>query len=95
MIEAAKKDAPHVVEGEVKEQPKKGKKNQKKECEVPERFKVVKKEKWEEGAMVKGRNEPCTIERIATIVAGIKGVIVEEVCEAAWANTVKVFGLGE
>ncbi|KAK3304010.1 uncharacterized protein B0T15DRAFT_399924 [Chaetomium strumarium] len=69
------------------------KKNQKKEPEVPERFKTVKKEKWEEGAMVKGRNEPCTIERIAKIVAGIKGVSVEEVCEAAWANTVKVFGL--
>lgn len=70
-----------------------GKKNQKKESEVPERYKVVKKEKWEEGAMVKGRNEPCTIERIAKIVAGIKGVSVEEVCEAAWANTVKVFGV--
>ncbi|KAK4226472.1 hypothetical protein QBC38DRAFT_480471 [Podospora fimiseda] len=69
------------------------KKNQKKEPEVPDRFKVVKKEKWEEGAMVKGRNEPCTIERIARIVAGIKGVPVEEVCEAAWANTVKVFGV--
>ncbi|KIH94346.1 TatD DNase family protein [Sporothrix brasiliensis 5110] len=66
--------------------------SKKKEPVVPERFKVVKKEKWVEGAMVKGRNEPCTIERIATIVAAIKGVPVEEVCEAAWANTVKVFG---
>ncbi|CAK7236944.1 hypothetical protein SCUCBS95973_009780 [Sporothrix curviconia] len=66
--------------------------NQKKEPAVPDRFKVVKKEKWEQGAMVKGRNEPCTIERIATAVAGIKGLAVEEVCEAAWANTVKVFG---
>lgn len=73
----------------------KPKKNQKKEPEVPERFKVVKKEKWEEGAMIKGRNEPCSIERVAKIVAGIKGVSIEEVCEAAWANTVKVFGLGE
>ncbi|KAK3387516.1 endodeoxyribonuclease-like protein [Podospora didyma] len=72
-----------------------GKKNQKKEPEVPERFKVVKKEKWEEGAMVKGRNEPCTIERIAKIVAGIKGISVDEVCEAAWTNTVKVFGVVE
>lgn len=71
------------------------KKNAKKESEVPERFKVVKKEKWEEGAMVKGRNEPCTIERIAIIVAEIKGTSVEEVCEAAWRNTVKVFGVGE
>lgn len=97
LVEAAKKDVSPVVEGEAKEQQskKQGKKNQKKESEVPDRFKVVKKEKWEEGAMVKGRNEPCTIERIATIVAGIKGVSVEEVCEAAWTNTVKVFGLGE
>ncbi|KAK0748550.1 hypothetical protein B0T21DRAFT_356773 [Apiosordaria backusii] len=75
-----------------KQQQQQTKKNQKKENEVPDRFKVVKKEKWEEGAMVKGRNEPCTIERIARIVAGIKGVSVEEVCEAAWENTVKVFG---
>ena len=66
--------------------------SKKKEPAVPDRFKVVKKEKWEEGAMIKGRNEPCTIERIATAVAGIKGLTVEEVCEAAWANTVKVFG---
>ncbi|KAL2694397.1 hypothetical protein Neosp_000974 [[Neocosmospora] mangrovei] len=72
---------------------KQNKKNQKKAPEVPERFKVVKKEKWEEGAMVKGRNEPCTIERIAKIIAGIKEVSVEEVCEAAWKNTVTVFGL--
>ncbi|KAI1400705.1 hypothetical protein F4819DRAFT_487276 [Hypoxylon fuscum] len=67
------------------------KKPQKKEPEVPERFKVVKKEKWVEGAMVKGRNEPCMIERVGKIVAGIKGVTVEEVCEAAWRNTTKVF----
>ncbi|KAK1778429.1 hypothetical protein QBC45DRAFT_413927 [Copromyces sp. CBS 386.78] len=73
--------------------PQQQKKNAKKESEVPERFKVVKKEKWEEGAMVKGRNEPCTIERIAIIVAEIKGTSVEEVCEAAWRNTVGVFGL--
>ncbi|PHH91933.1 hypothetical protein CDD83_9718 [Cordyceps sp. RAO-2017] len=74
---------------------KSSKKNQKKEPEVPERFKTVKKEKWEEGAMVKGRNEPCNIERVATVVAAIKGVGVDQVCEAAWNNTVKVFGLAE
>ncbi len=83
-----------LANGDARPQPKKqGKKNQKKEPEVPDRFKVVKKEKWEEGAMVKGRNEPCTIERIARIIAGIKGVSVEEVCEAAWDNTVKVFAI--
>ncbi|KAG6049166.1 hypothetical protein E4U39_006502 [Claviceps sp. Clav50 group G5] len=69
------------------------KKNQKKEPLIQERFKVVKKEKWEEGAMVKGRNEPCTIERVATIVAALKGVSVEQVCEAAWRNSIEVFGI--
>ncbi|CAK7266450.1 hypothetical protein SEPCBS119000_002035 [Sporothrix epigloea] len=66
-------------------------KNKKKPA-VPARFISVKKDKWQKGAMVKGRNEPCNIEYIATIVAGIKGITVEEVCEAAWANTVKLFG---
>lgn len=69
------------------------KKNQKAEPEVPSRFKATKN--WQEGCMIKGRNEPCTIERIAKIVAGIQGVSVEEVCEAAWRNTNKVFNLGE
>ncbi|KAM3503440.1 hypothetical protein MY10362_004187 [Beauveria mimosiformis] len=69
------------------------KKNQKTEPEVPSRFKATKT--WQEGCMIKGRNEPCTIERIAKIVAGIQGVSVEEVCEAAWRNTNKVFDLGE
>lgn len=71
-------------------QPKK-QKNQKKEPDVPERYRSVKKERWAEGAMIKGRNEPCSIDRIAKIVAGIKGITVEEVCESAWQNTVNVF----
>lgn len=78
-----------------KQQQQSSKKSQKKEPEVLERFKSVKKEKWVEGAMVKSRNEPCMIERVAKIVAGIKDIEVEEVCEAAWHNTVKVFGLDE
>ncbi|KAH8821302.1 deoxyribonuclease-like protein tatD [Xylogone sp. PMI_703] len=61
--------------------------------EVP--WKSVKKEKWVEGAMVKGRNEPCMIGRVGWAVAGMKGISVEELTEAAWANTVKMFGLGE
>ncbi|KAI0413441.1 TatD family hydrolase [Xylaria grammica] len=66
-----------------------------KEPEVPERWRTVKKEKWVEGAMVKGRNEPCMIERVGQVVAGVRGEPLRDVCEAAWANTVKVFGLGE
>ncbi|KUI67367.1 Deoxyribonuclease Tat-D [Cytospora mali] len=78
-----------------KKQQQSKKKPQKKESEVIERFNTVKKEKWVEGAMVKSRNEPCLIERVAKIVASDKGVPVEEVCEAAWQNTVKVFDLDE
>lgn len=81
------------AEGQPQPPPKKSKKPQKKEPEVPERWKVVKKEKWVEGAMVKGRNEPCSIERVGKIVAGIKGVSIEEVCKAAWKNTTTVFEL--
>ena len=43
---------------------------------------AVKKEKWDAEAMVKGRNEPCTISHVAHVVASVKGVPVEEVCEA-------------
>ncbi|KAL8814209.1 MAG: hypothetical protein Q9223_006554 [Gallowayella weberi] len=63
--------------------------------EGEERWKKVKKEKWEEGAMVKGRNEPCEIGKVARVVAGVKGVSVEEVVETAWKNSVGMFGLGE
>ncbi|RFU24185.1 hypothetical protein B7463_g12155, partial [Scytalidium lignicola] len=61
--------------------------------EVP--WKSVKKEKWIEGAMIKGRNEPCMIGRVAWAVAGMKGINVEELTEAAWENTIRMFGLGE
>jgi TatD DNase family protein len=60
-----------------------------------ERWKNVKKEKWVEGAMVKGRNEPCMISRVAAAVAGIRGITIQEVSERAWENTVRMFGLGE
>ena len=62
---------------------------------VEEGWKSVKKEKWVQGAMVKGRNEPCMISRVAVAVAGIRGVSVEEVTERAWENGVRMFGLGE
>lgn len=59
-------------------------------------MKSVKKEKHQPGdqQMVKGRNEPCTIIRVAEVVAGIKGLSIEEVCEKAWENSVGMFGLG-
>ncbi|KAK3626744.1 hypothetical protein LTR56_015840 [Elasticomyces elasticus] len=63
--------------------------------DAPEMPKSVKKEKWSAEAMVKGRNEPCMIPRVAYAVAGIKGVSVEVVCEHAWRNSIRMFGLGE
>ncbi|KAI9731803.1 MAG: hypothetical protein M1834_004592 [Cirrosporium novae-zelandiae] len=57
--------------------------------------KAVKKEKWEKGCMVKGRNEPCAIAHVCWVVAGVKGIPVEEVAEAAWRNSIEMFGLGE
>ncbi|KAL2759643.1 hypothetical protein ACRALDRAFT_1060352 [Sodiomyces alcalophilus JCM 7366] len=98
LLDATKADGVDAVVDGPEQTPKaapKPKKNQKKEPAVPERWKVVKKEKWVEGAMVKGRNEPCMIERVAKVVAGIKGISVEEVCEAAWRNSIKVFGLDD
>lgn len=58
-------------------------------------WKSVKKEKFVVGAMVKGRNEPCMIGKVAWVVAGVKGVNVEVVRRQAWNNSVKMFGLGE
>ncbi|OHE97951.1 TatD family hydrolase [Colletotrichum orchidophilum] len=54
-----------------------------------------KKDKFELGLMVKGRNESCAMDRVAFVVAGLKGLSVEEVAEAAWRNSVKMFGFGE
>jgi TatD DNase family protein len=44
--------------------------------------KAVRKEKWVKGSMIKGRNEPCTIPHVAHVIAKVKGITVEEVCEA-------------
>jgi len=50
-----------------------------------------KKDKWQEGAMVKERNESCCISQVAYIVAGLRGLSVEEVAKAAWKNSKKMF----
>ena len=57
--------------------------------------KAVRKEKFEAGLMIKGRNEPITITHVAHVIASVKGVPIEDVCEAAWTNSIRMFGLGE
>lgn len=56
---------------------------------------AVKKEKWQRGLMVKGRNEPATIPQVAHVIAKVKEIPLQEVCEAAWKNSIAMFGLGE
>ena len=55
---------------------------------------AVKKEKFKKGSMVKSRNEPAAISHVAHVVAGVKGVDTRVVVEAAWRNTIELFGLG-
>jgi len=50
--------------------------------DAPALPKAVKKEKWERGLMVKGRNESATMVHVAHAIARIKGVEVAAVCEA-------------
>jgi TatD DNase family protein len=52
-----------------------------------------KPEKFKAGEAVKGRLEPCGIGRVAWAVAKVKGVELEVVEKASWANTVRMFGL--
>lgn len=53
-----------------------------------------KRDKWDAACMVKERNESCTIERVAYVVAGLKGITVDGVAEAAWKNSVNMFRFG-
>ncbi|KAJ3298516.1 TatD DNase [Borealophlyctis nickersoniae] len=56
-----------------------------------EQIKTKKKEKFEEGCMVKGRNEPCTLEFVLNVIACVKEMDPGEVAEIVYANTEKVF----
>lgn len=62
--------------------------------DAPDIPKAVKKEKWQKGLMVKGRNEPATIPLVVHVIAKIKGLSAGTVCEAAWKNSTRMFGLG-
>ena len=53
-----------------------------------------KKDKFQMGMMVKERNESCAIGQVAFVVAGLKGISVDQVADAAWENSVRMFQLG-
>ncbi|KAF5847154.1 hypothetical protein GGP41_003497 [Bipolaris sorokiniana] len=52
-----------------------------------------KKDKFSLGDMVKERNESCSMEKVTFVVAGLKGLSVEEVAESAWDNSITMFFL--
>ncbi|RIA92009.1 hypothetical protein C1645_88876 [Glomus cerebriforme] len=52
-----------------------------------------KKEKFELGLMVKGRNEPCCIGQVLYVLASIRDMKPEELAEVIYENTRKVFKL--
>ena len=43
------------------------------------------------GQMVEIRNESCTVEKVGLVVAGLMGLTMEEVVEAAWTNSCRMF----
>ncbi|EEB06125.2 TatD protein, partial [Schizosaccharomyces japonicus yFS275] len=51
-----------------------------------------KKERFKKNCMVRGRNEPCNMVIVAKIVAEIKNISVEELCETVWKNSVSLLG---
>ena len=63
--------------------------------DAPELPKSAKKEKWSSDSMIKGRNESATIVHVAHVIAKVKGISTAEVCQAAWNNSIRMFGLGE
>ncbi|KAL6714808.1 hypothetical protein ACLMJK_007068 [Lecanora helva] len=63
--------------------------------DAPQLPKSVKKEKWTKDCIIKGRNEPVTISHVAHVIAKVKGISIEELCEAAWKNSIEMFGFEE
>lgn len=51
----------------------------------------VKKEKWNPYNMVKSRNEPCNITHVLDVIASVKKIDPQELCEQIFENTNKLF----
>ncbi|SMN20618.1 similar to Saccharomyces cerevisiae YBL055C 3'--_5' exonuclease and endonuclease with a possible role in apoptosis [Maudiozyma saulgeensis] len=51
----------------------------------------VSEDEWN-NYMIKSRNEPCTMEQVATVVANIKGLPLSEVVDKIWETSCAVYG---
>nr|AIF71156.1 TatD related DNase [Globisporangium ultimum] len=54
-------------------------------------WQTKKAEKYEDGYLVKGRNEPCTIIQVLEIVSAVRGEDQEELAKKIYENTCRVF----
>ncbi len=59
---------------------------------IQTKFPTKNEKKYEKGFCVKGRYEPIHIVQVAEVIAGVKGISVEEVANASKANALKLFG---
>ncbi|KAJ1920886.1 hypothetical protein IWQ60_006897 [Tieghemiomyces parasiticus] len=57
----------------------------------PATFESKKKERFVDGAMVKGRNEPCTMQDVLRVVAAARQIPVAELAGQVYRNTCRVF----
>ena len=55
------------------------------------KFVTKKKEKWEEGCMIKDRNEPCTMTHILEILSSVRGVNADELAQRVYQNSCDLF----
>ncbi|KAF6198299.1 hypothetical protein GE061_008047 [Apolygus lucorum] len=58
---------------------------------IKTKFDAVKKEKWSPDKLVKSRNEPANIVQILEILAAVKKVNEDSLCEQIYDNTTKTF----
>ena len=58
-------------------------------------FPTKQEKKFEMGLMVKGRCEPCQIIQVAEVVAGTKGLPLQEVADGCYENSLKLYGWNE
>ena len=61
----------------------------------PPAWESKKKEKWVEGCLVKDRCEPCQITQVLDVMAAVRNEDPDELAEAMYQNTIKLFFPGE
>jgi len=59
--------------------------------DAPEQFK--KKERFQKGCQVKGRNEPCQLLQVLSVIANVKKMDINELATLIYNNTRKVFNI--